>query len=179
MARRYRGVMQSISMYGGSESELFDPNDPAPWGERKISPDVIGYILGELNGASREAVSLVVYVDDPREGLEEALRGGFAASEKSMRNEVKEVIRNSLFTALIAAIALLVLLLLAVPAYREWGTHQPPAVQAFFVIVGWVIIWRPFDSLLFDWWAVGTKRRRIAQIREGSIVIRRVTAQEV
>ena len=40
------------------------------------------------------------------------------------------------------------------------------------VIMGWVAMWRPLELLLYDWWPLFERRRRLARIVAAPVEVR-------
>lgn len=148
--------------------QLFDSRDPAPFRERDLDDDFVEYVLASAQSfSSRSKFKIVIHLTEPRENadadkigdLKMAIRSFFAYEALLQKMHLKRQMKN---THGFLAVGLVLLLLCLVGA--ELASHAPlpfvkSVVREGLLIGGWVALWRPLDSLLYDWWPLSAKIR--------------------
>jgi hypothetical protein len=156
-----------------SIEQLFDNRDPAPFRERDLDPDLAEYLLdaGE-DLADEHRFRIVVWLDQPcRPGeVEQAVRSHF--EELIARNKRLRSRRIGQITLVLAVV--LVVVLLAVSQFVE--TLVPGNIgnglKEGLVIFSWVVMWRPVETLIYDWIPARRERSIAAKLLGAPIDIR-------
>jgi hypothetical protein len=146
-------------------SQLFNSMDPSPFIEKDLDDDAEEFIVGWAQEFPPDApIRLSVYLeqwpaDDPRELIRTAVHNYFAHRATITDMEFKRLLkqgRTSLFIGLVILFMCLASIKLLLG--HEPGTWAAVARESL-TIAGWVVMWRPLEIYLYDWWPV--RRRRL------------------
>jgi hypothetical protein len=150
---------------------LFNVIDPSPFRERDLSPEAESFIVGWAETAPGKApLSLLVYADrwlkeDDEAVLKDAVREYFSHRAGGTRRKLARMFsigRRSLLIG-IAFLALVVVLGQALE-----GMFGPGGLSTFLreslLIGGWVVMWRPLEIFLYDWWPVRAEARLLERL---------------
>ena len=151
-----------------SLQQLFNSLDPSPFRDRDLDPEAARFIVEEAQDLPHDApIAIVLHMpaDDAARAdfVPSALHNYFALMRQSDERRMRMIFREgrwSLAVGLVVVFAIFALarfLSAAVPRDSLW--HM---LIDSLVILGWVILWRPAELLLYDWWPV---RRRIQLYR--------------
>lgn len=155
--------------------QLFDYRDPAPFLERDLDDDFVEYVLASAQSFSlHREFKIVIHIaetnaDMPEDELKKAI-GSFFSYEaimerKHLTRTMKET-RRFLFFGF-------VLLVLCLTAADFAGRSQVPFLNSVLreglAVGGWVALWRPLDSLLYDWWPTYLRIRYLRKLSESEI----------
>ena len=143
--------------------QLFNSMDPSPFNERDLDRDAEEYIVNWAHEYSIDKpLALRVHLkewpaDDPTSLITDAVHHYFAyragLSDLEFRRIMREG-RTSLVIGLLFLGALIIVSQLLIgrnPA--AWAGY----VRESLTIAGWVAMWKPMETYLYDWWPV---RRR-------------------
>ena len=155
---RREGEFQLIEIALTNISQLFNSFDPSPFHEKDLDTDAENYIVSAAREISpRLPLKLVLHL--PRDHIEQP---GTADLERSIQNYF-EYRRNMaardlryLFrlgrTSLVVGLGFLA----ACVTLRELAPLLGPpldhVVSEGLLIVGWVAMWGPIQTFLYDWW---------------------------
>ncbi len=160
--------MADIELRVQKLEQLFDTLDPAPFHDKALDRNVDAYLL---ESAAEYSVStpLRVMIYAPAEmaahikDIERAVHTHFAlATQQAERRHRRRrgVGRLALFTGL----TILVLAL----ALRSWlkSVSNPfaEALSEGLMILAWVALWRPIETIGFDSWEARQQRRLLAKL---------------
>jgi hypothetical protein len=179
---RYRtdGDRTVIDVRVRNTHHLFDLRDPAPPPERDIDDRLLDYLLGAIDELPRAAkLELSVWVAEPSDDdlseteVAEAMRAHFAWERDRFAHRLRDHLRRAQVVMLIGLVGLSGFLSLAalVRAQLPAGPVRD-ALHEGLLIIGWVAIWRPIESLLYDWWPLAAQRRTRTRLLEAPIVLR-------
>jgi hypothetical protein len=156
-------------------SQLFNTLDPFPFRERDLATDAADYIVVRVQDeAPQEPIGISIAVDSGLEGIsasdvQDAIHLWFASKAQAERKAMTSHFRDARLALLIGICALSLCMLGA------WsiGRSYPDApflriMQESLIIVGWVVLWRPAEMLLYDWVPMARRRKlyeRLAQAR--------------
>ena len=144
---------------------LFNSLDPAPFREKDLDEGAVEFIVSwALEHPIDKPLSLRILVkewpaQDPGPMVREAVRNYFAYREKLVRLEFAQLMkraRTSLFIGLFC-LGFCTAMVNYVLAGKE-GTWMKVLSESL-VIAGWVVMWRPLELYLYDWWPLRDKRR--------------------
>jgi hypothetical protein len=151
-------------------NQLFNSMDPSPFHEKDLDHDAEEFIISWAQEFHRrEPVELVIHLQrfpvgqEPRHLIEQAVHHYFAYRARLNAMEFKRLMkqgRTSLFVGVpfLAACLLISDLLTAHAAPGRWLSLATQSLT----IAGWVAMWRPMQTYLYDWWPL----RRRGQIFE-------------
>lgn len=153
--------------------QLFDERDPAPFRERDLNDDAVDYLVGAVEEFPlRKPLRLVLrFADesnppylDPEE-LADAIRAHFEYEAELTRRRRQRLMREGQLWGLTALVMLFGCLSLAtVLDARMAPGHLREALKEGLVILGWVALWRPVDTFLFDGWPYLRRMRYLRKI---------------
>jgi len=155
--------------------QLFDNRDPAPFRERDLDPDLADYLLDageDLLAAPR--LRIVFWLDRPCPPgeIEQAVRAHFEdviARNLRTRRRRRRTGQVALALALVVVTALVGLSRLiagAVPGELGQGLKEG------LVIAAWVVMWRPVETLIYDWIPARHERSVAAKMLAAPIDVR-------
>ena len=172
--------MACIDIRLRTSRNLFDLRDPAPFRERDLDPAAVDHLLASVREIRpgrpiKIVISLTEEPDPILEAgvLEEAIRAQFEHEREVVRRKLLDNFRRGRLLAAMGVVVLALFLTLA-----ELTTHVPEGyvqriLREGFTITGWVAMWRPAETLLYEWWPLVEERRRIERILAAPIAIRR------
>ena len=159
--------------------QLFDGRDPAPFRERDLDEDAVGYLLAAAQEVPRnQPLKIVVTISEEPEPrlapdvIVAAVGGHFRYELEQIERRLREHVRRGQMFLGVGLAVLVVFLTLA-----ELTTSLPSGplrdiLREGLVITGWVAMWRPLEVLLYDWWPMVDERRHIRRILEAPVSIR-------
>lgn len=145
--------------------QLFNSLDPSPFHDRDLDRDAAQYIREELEDvpADRE-VRLVIWIPasqlDRAARVHDAVHTHFLRYRQSAERELREIHRFGRAALLLGVVAV-VLIIAFVELLRALvglGSLAAGILESV-TIVAWVVLWRPVELLLYDWWPVRRKIR--------------------
>jgi hypothetical protein len=153
-------------------SQLFNSLDPSPFRDRDLDPEASRFIIEEAEEhPPRQPIRLRIHLpqDDAAQighelaSIPTAVRAHFArlrqSEERLLRRTLREG-RHGLAVGAFVVVTLLAGIELArglLPA-TQWTT----GILESLTILAWVVLWRPAELLLYDWWPIA---RRLALLR--------------
>jgi hypothetical protein len=147
-------------------NQLFDSMDPSPFHKRDLDRNAVEYIVSSAQEVlARAPLALVLYVDGPaglpEEGrvVGEAVREYFARESEYAHRRLRRVLRRG-WVSLAIGVAFLSAAV-AAGAFVVNATSGPlaPILQESLLIGGWVAMWRPLETFLYDWWPIVGEQR--------------------
>ena len=172
---RYRiedGV-HCIDIRLSSVDQLFDLRDPAPFRERDLEPDLVEYVFAAAEDlVAHDPFKVVLWMPAGAavEKIQSAYRAHFDYEVNRVDRRRARMRRDGVLALLIAVPSLVVFLLLARVAA---GIPRIGAIAAEGIaIASWVVMWRPMETLFFDWIPLRRERRVYAQLRDSLVDIR-------
>lgn len=143
-----------------SIQQLFNSLDPSPFSERDLEPGAESYLLGWAQELPRDAaLTLALYLrewpdlPDLERRVSAAIRNYFSDRARQRLAETREQLRQGRFNLLIGLGFLVSCLLVA----ELLGNASQRGLMGNFLydgltIVGWVVMWRPLETFLYDYW---------------------------
>jgi hypothetical protein len=149
--------------------QLFDPMDPSPVTGKDLHPRVEEYIVSwgrEIPG--KLDLALVIHVDDPVADADAraAASGTHAFFEERARVN-QRALRRLFRVGRISLLIALVVLVLAIVAGELLQAAESPVIRAVggtLEIGGWVAMWRPLETFLYDWWPLRADIRLLRRL---------------
>lgn len=187
-----RTTMQEESRGGGNDggidvslcdlSQLFRSLDPSPFRAGTLTEDAAAYFLNRAKEQPdgrplRITLRLPagILARHPSFDIASALTGHFAACAAAEKKRLREAVQTWRQAALIGFVTLSACLFLA------WQiTHNFPAramtriLQESFVILGWVSVWKPIETFLYELLPSRQLRRRnlLLRLASAEVVVR-------
>ncbi len=153
-------------------SQLFNTLDPFPFRERDLAPDAQDYlVMRAQEGPSREPIAISINVDS---GLDvtsssdvvNAVHVWFASKADDESKHMRRHFKDARLALVIGVCVLSICLFAALRISQSYPeTPGIRILQESFVIIGWVVLWRPIEMLLYDWVPMSRRRtlyRRLA-----------------
>jgi hypothetical protein len=145
-------------------NQLFNSIDPSPFHEKDLDRDAEEFIVGWVQEFHRhDPVTLVIHVKeppggvDPRRDVEKAVHNYFAYRAKLNHLDFKHMMKQAR-VSLAAGLTFLTMCIFAGNLISKWATEPwSLLLREAMLIGGWVAMWRPMQTYLYDWWPL---RRR-------------------
>jgi len=157
----------------GSLEHLFDNRDPAPFRDRDLDPDLVEYLFAAAEDVAVHGPFRVVFwlpAPPIEDRLEASYRAHFAYElERIDRRRRRE--RRAGQVSLVFGLVLLVILV----SLAQVAAGLPrigSIVKEGLTISSWVIMWRPVQTLVYDWWPTYRERRLMARLHGARVVVR-------
>lgn len=164
-------------------SQLFNTLDPFPFRERDLSHEAEEYIISKAQLLPNNLpIKIAVSVEEGYDGnaakdLGRAVSYWFTTKAQSESSALRLLLRDGRLAFLIGVVILSVCLLLA------WYITQRFAAEPFarifqesFVIIGWVVIWRPAEMFLYDWVPMVRRRNLYRRLAELIVTVERASS---
>lgn len=141
--------------------QLFNSIDPSPFREKDLDPAAENFIVGWARQAHRKAaLSLLVHVGQPAAPDEaaqvaEAIHEFFRARAEATRAKLRLIFRYGRISLVIGIVAMGVSVALG-SLVERWLSDENLAslVRESLIIGGWVAMWKPLETFLYDWWPI-------------------------
>ena len=150
---------------------LFNAIDPSPFRERDLSPEAESFIVGWAETAPRHAaLSLVVHADrwlgpDDESVLRNAVHEYFGHRAEEVRRKLSRLLAVGR-TSLVIGIAFLAAVIAVGQALDK--ALGPGRLSEFLreslLIGGWVVMWKPLEIFLYDWWPIRAEARLLERL---------------
>jgi len=149
--------------------QLFDNRDPAPFRERDLDPDLIEYLMAaseDLAGHGRFRIIVWLPVAREHDDVSPAVRAHFGYELERLDRRRRTQRRTGQVAALLGITAMVGLLTLAKVAANV------PILHEGLVILSWIILWRPIETLLYEWLPAHRQRKLLRQLHDAPIELR-------
>jgi hypothetical protein len=154
-------------------AQLFNSLDPSPFNERDLDREADEYIVSWAREFPlHEAVALRIHLTkwsdaDPTRLVTDAVHHYYEYRAGLSDLEFQRIMREGRLTLLIG-LAFLATCLVATGTLIPRGTSGWSGyLRESLTIVGWVAMWRPMETYLYDWWPI---RRRGTVFRKLSVM---------
>jgi hypothetical protein len=134
--------------------QLFDNRDPAPFRERDLDPDLADYLLDAGEDLFTEDKLRVVFWLDkpcPPVEIEEAFRAHFEYTIERIRRLRRRRRRTGQVSLTIGIVIVIALIALSQFVGTAIGGSLGAGLREGLVISCWVVMWRPIETLIYDW----------------------------
>jgi hypothetical protein len=158
-----------IDLRLASIEQLFDNRDPAPFRERDLDPDLVDYLMAavdDLHAHGSFRVIVWLPVSRPVDDVTPAIRAHVEYELQRLTRRRREQRRTGGLSALIGVSAMAGLLTMA-----QLATGAP-VVREGLVILSWIVLWRPVETLIYDWIPVRRQRTLLTRLAEAPIELR-------
>ena len=158
-----------------SLQQLFNSLDPSPFRDRDLDPQAARFILEEAEDKPRGApIAIVLHmpVADVAGAsfVEGAIRNYFVLLRHSEQRRLRTILREGRWALAVGIVAVIAIFALArfLTAAVPQDSLLHTAVDSL-VILGWVILWRPAELLLYDWWPVRARIRLYRRLEQATV----------
>ena len=147
--------------------QLFDSLDPSPFIAKDLDDDAQQYIIASAKVLSpRLPLALAIHLSEPDGSPEEGRDAGEAIREHFIRQSgfadlrLSQLIRHG-WISLAIGLAFLSAALAGSAALAKWtdAFEASAVLREGLIICGWVAMWRPIQTFLYDWWPILGERR--------------------
>lgn len=140
-------------------SQLFNSMDPTPFLNKDLDKDAEEFIESWATEFPRDSrFQITIYLEqwpsngDPTETLTGAVQNYFLYKEQRTRRSLKQLLHLGRVSLVIGLLFVSLCLLLA-DGIRRFGNNAGYEVaRESLTIIGWVAMWRPLQTFLYDWW---------------------------
>lgn len=160
-------------------AQLFNTLDPFPFHERDLSADAERFIVEWARELPKDSpIGILIHLQS---GAEDAARTGdlanaitswFEARAQAESRALRELFRDGRVSFLIGIGVLALCLLLSWFLSQRFEEPFARVVSESFVIIGWVVIWRPAEIFLYDWLPLVRRRKLYRRLAEATVSVR-------
>ena len=150
---------------------LLNAIDPSPFRKRDLSPEAEAFIVGWAETAPRHApLSLVVYADrwlqaDDESVLTDAVHDYFAHRATETRRKLARMFSIGRPSLLIGIVFLAFVIFVGQALEKMIGAGRlSEFLRESLLIGGWVVMWRPLEIFLYDWWPIRAEARLLERL---------------
>lgn len=169
-----------IKVHVGELKQLFNSIDLSPFREKDLDPAAEEFILEWAREAHRKKpLALLIHLDRRPESSEgaaqicEAVHEYFRARAKVTRFRLRRLFRNGRISLAIGIVALAVSVGLgSLIEQRLAGFPAAALLGESLLIGGWVAMWRPLETFLYDWWPIRAEARLFDRLGNAPVRIR-------
>jgi hypothetical protein len=158
-----------IEIFVDKIEQLFNSMDPSPFQEKDLDHDAEEFITSWAQESPSDApFTLIVHLSGatppaaPHELVERAVRNYFAYRAKLNRLELKRLLKQGRTSLVIGLLFLSICLSISELMLRQSNGTLLTLARESLTIAGWVAMWRPMQTFLYDWWPL----RRLGRIYE-------------
>jgi hypothetical protein len=179
LASKYRqeGDSLLIELKLRDTRQLFNSLDPSPFIEKDLDDDAEIYIVDAVREIRvHRSKKLIVYLppelvgtDDAR-ALPRAVQAYFAYRADHAAMQLRHTLREGVIALGIGLSFLTVCLVLRESLVVSSGARS--VVGEGLLIMGWVAMWRPIQTFLYDWWPIRRHRTLLGEIANMPIEVR-------
>lgn len=161
---RQEGEWRLIEVKLKSLAQIYNSFDPSPFHERDLDDDAAEYIveaMTELKG--HDSVKLLIHVQEnageqDRSQLVNALHNYFSYRTRATRLQLKEKLRFGRISLLIGLLFLAACFEISTLLKEDTGMFSSIIWEGL-IIIGWVMLWKPLEIFLYEWWPLLGKAR--------------------
>lgn len=140
--------------------KLFDALDPSPFRSKDLHPSAEEYIVGSARELpAKSPLILVLHVDgsprvpDEEHIVSEAVHAHFFRQAELARRRLRTLLHRGGISLLIGVSFLIAALAGSASVAQLLGESTMAIVfRESLMIGGWVAMWRPLETFLYDWW---------------------------
>lgn len=147
-------------------NQLFDSMDPSPFHKRDLDRNAAEYIVSSARELPRRvSIALVLHLDQsagrPEEGrsVGDAVREHFAREAEYTHRRLRGLLRRGWVSLAIGVVFLVAAFVASTFVSEMVGGAFATVFRESLLIGGWVAMWRPLETFLYDWWPIAGERR--------------------
>jgi hypothetical protein len=159
----------TVALRVRSVEQVFDLRDPAPFREKDLDDEFARYLsLAIRSHPQAEKVHLDVSTPSTQHqlfsatDLKLAIREYFTFEVRSATQELQALLSEGR-TSLIVGLVFLIIAESIAYALPAQGGVVIAALKQGLTVIGWVALWKPVNTFLYEWWPV-VKRRKLLRI---------------
>jgi hypothetical protein len=159
-------------------AQLFNSMDPTPFLNKDLDPEANTFIETWAAGyAPGSRFHITIHLEqwpsdgDPSEMLSTAIHNHFSYKAERTRTALKHLLQLGR-KSLVIGLVFVTLCLFAADAIEKLGTFPGSTIaRESLTIVGWVAMWRPLQTFLYDWWPLQRQIRLYQQLGSAHIQV--------
>lgn len=167
---RREGDHYLIELHLSDIEQLFNSLDPAPIHSKDLAPSVETYIVESARELpSQAALKLLLHLPPEtvadESSLTSALHNYFTYQGEVATLRLRALLRRGRTTLLIGLSFLFSCIFAQqlLGSLLEEGLWRSAISEGFFIL-GWVAMWRPVETFLYDWWPIRNQQRLLARL---------------
>ncbi|HEV7323873.1 MAG TPA: hypothetical protein VGN91_02280 [Bosea sp. (in: a-proteobacteria)] len=159
-------------------AQLFNTLDPFPFRERDLSAEAERFIVEWAQELPKDSsIEILVHLRAVKDAIQtsdlaEAITGWFEARRQAETRALRELFRDGRVGFLIGIGVLSFCLLLSWSLSQRFQEPFARVISESFVIIGWVVIWRPAEIFLYDWLPLVRRRKLYHRLAEAVVTVR-------
>lgn len=172
-------IAGTIDLRTRSISRLLDVSGSFPFDESGLSGEAERYIVEHAGDLPKDRpIAIVAHVDDGEDvrrdeaALSRAVADCFSARVTDETREMAALFRDGRWALLIGLTILGICLFMAWQLSVHFEGPLSRILGESFVIVGWVVIWRPAEMFLYDWVPIVRRRKLFRRLATASVSVR-------
>ena len=156
--------------------QLFNSMDPTPFLNKDLDREAEAYIETWALGFPPDSrLHITIHLEhlpaegDPSALMTEAIHNYFDYKAGLVRGELKQLLKQGRISLLIG-VTFVTVCLVAADAIGLLGTGTAFTIaHESLTIVGWVAMWRPLQTFLYDWWPLARRIRVCRTLRHAHV----------
>lgn len=167
-----------VSIKISSWDDVFDSWDPESQSLGRLDHDWLQYVLARMEHLpSRDRIRLVLQADSKQlsqhsaQLVSDGIRHGLEKRREILTRRLRDNFKMGRKTFALGILILIFFMTLSVLSQRlNLGSFQELFHEGF-MIIGWVALWRPVETLLYDWWPIVAERKNVRRLLAGPITL--------
>src|SRR5262245_10922647 len=156
--------------------QLFNSLDPSPFYDRDLDQDAEEYIVDSADEHPiSQPLRLAIYLPRDQIGaqhdLKQAVHNYFAYRADETRRRLRFFLRNGRIQLVVGLVFLFVCILVRQLVLAVGHGLTAQIVDEGLYIVGWVAMWRPLETFLYDWRPLRHRARVFAKLAQIPMVV--------
>lgn len=159
--------------------QLFSSLDPSPFRDRDLDPAAESYIVYAVKDFPlSRPMKVVLFLPETElalpdiPSLPEAVHNYFAYREAVTMADLKSLLHGGWMTFVIALLFLMSCLMLRQMVDGTLSDTRSEVIKEGLLIMGWVAMWRPINTFLYDWWPLVGRIRVFSKLKHIAVEIR-------
>lgn len=159
-------------------AQLFNTLDPFPFRERDLSADAERFIVEWAKELPKDRpIDIVIHLQSDADeaqrtrDLASAINGWFEARAHAETRALGELLRDGRIAFLIGIGILSLCLLLSWFLSQRLEGPFARVLSESFLIIGWVVIWRPAEMFLYDWLPLVRRRKLYRRLARAPVTV--------
>ena len=176
-AYRQEGDTVLIELKLRDTRQLFNSFDPAPFIEKDLDDDAENYIIDAVREVrAHGSKKLIVYlphdqvVTEDAHSIPDAIHAYFDYRAEHADLQLHRALREGVVALGIGLAFLALCLVLRQSLVGSSGAQT--LIDEGLLIMGWVAMWRPIETFLYDWWPIRSHRTLLREIAHMPIEVR-------
>jgi len=179
LAEQMPGV-HHIELNLQSIDQLFNTMDPSPFYQKDLDDDAAEFILSWAQEFHRpEPVDLIVHLEKMPDGhnaqrlVEEAVHNYFAYRARLNQLEFKRLMKQGRLSLLVGLTFLAACFLIIELFVAKSLAAFPNFFKEGLTIAGWVAMWRPLETYLYEWWPLRRRGQILDKLSQMAVEVQK------